>query len=88
MILPKDAGFGFLVPSCESESIMGVIYDSCSFPEHDANGSRFTIMASEPVDPTEVLKHCIDIEKCDWVHELTGSVSENSIGCYICPFLD
>lgn len=74
MILPKDIGFGFLVPTCEDESILGVIYDSCSFPEHDAVGSRFTIMTTKALNPADVLKYCINIETCDWQHELVASI--------------
>ena len=44
MVLPKEAGFGFLMPTCENETVLGVIYDSCSFPEHDSFGSRFTVI--------------------------------------------
>ena len=32
----KENGFGFLVPSCEDKSLLGVTYDSCVFPEHDS----------------------------------------------------
>ena len=28
-------GFGHLVPAVEKSNILGIIYDSCSFPEHD-----------------------------------------------------
>ncbi|XP_021356293.1 protoporphyrinogen oxidase-like [Mizuhopecten yessoensis] len=42
-------GFGHLLPSCEDRPILGVVYDSCTFPEHDSNipdkpVSRFTVM--------------------------------------------
>ena len=72
MVLPKEAGFGFLMPTCEDKNILGVIYDSCSFPEHDSFGSRFTVMAREPVDPMKVLSYCIDV--CEPLHtyELQG----------------
>lgn len=33
-VLPKP-GFGHLVPAVEDSNILGVIYDSCAFPEHD-----------------------------------------------------
>ena len=55
MILPKDLGFGFLVPTCEDENLLGVIYDSCTMPEHDAAGARFTVMSRKPTDPLAVL---------------------------------
>ena len=38
--LPKENGFGFLVPSCEDNSLLGVTYDSCTYPEHDSPQGR------------------------------------------------
>ncbi|RWS25037.1 protoporphyrinogen oxidase-like protein [Leptotrombidium deliense] len=42
----KDPAFGFLTPSTENVPILGIIYDSCSFPELDANNdvTRITCM--------------------------------------------
>ncbi|XP_074652674.1 protoporphyrinogen oxidase-like [Tubulanus polymorphus] len=40
-------GFGHLVPSIEPSNILGVIYDSCLFPEHDRTdrpSTRLTVM--------------------------------------------
>ena len=31
--LVQREGFGFLVPPCENLSILGIIYDTCSFPQ-------------------------------------------------------
>jgi len=28
-------GFGHLVPSTEPSKVLGIVYDSCAFPEHD-----------------------------------------------------
>ncbi|XP_072420822.1 protoporphyrinogen oxidase isoform X1 [Chiloscyllium punctatum] len=45
-VLPVT-GFGHLVPSQESREILGVVYDSCSFPEQDRVGApttRLTVM--------------------------------------------
>ena len=39
--LPKENGFGFLVPSCEDKSLLGVTFDSCVFPEHDSPQGNF-----------------------------------------------
>ena len=39
--LPKEDGFGFLVPSCEDKSLLGVTFDSCVFPEHDSPQGNF-----------------------------------------------
>ena len=39
-------GFGHLLPSAESGPILGVIYDSCSFPQHnrpDGDTTRLTV---------------------------------------------
>ncbi|XP_045184035.1 protoporphyrinogen oxidase-like [Mercenaria mercenaria] len=40
-------GFGHLTPSFENSCVLGVIYDSCTFPEHDRQdkpSTRFTVM--------------------------------------------
>ncbi|XP_046335282.2 protoporphyrinogen oxidase-like [Haliotis rufescens] len=45
--LPHE-GFGHLLPSFESGPVLGVIYDSCTFPEHNradmADSTRLTVM--------------------------------------------
>ncbi|KAF0688213.1 Aste57867_20083 [Aphanomyces stellatus] len=33
--LIANPGFGYLVPTCEKQPVLGVIYDSCSFPEQN-----------------------------------------------------
>ncbi|XP_041036592.1 protoporphyrinogen oxidase isoform X2 [Carcharodon carcharias] len=46
LVLPVT-GFGHLVPSGESSEILGVVYDSCSFPQQDRAGpptTRLTVM--------------------------------------------
>ncbi|XP_059164190.1 protoporphyrinogen oxidase-like [Physella acuta] len=46
-VLPVK-GFGHLLPSSESGPILGVVYDSCTFPEHNRKGcpesTRITVM--------------------------------------------
>lgn len=40
-------GFGHLTPSFENSCVLGVIYDSCTFPQHDRPdkpSTRFTVM--------------------------------------------
>ncbi|NXT72903.1 PPOX oxidase, partial [Chaetops frenatus] len=39
-------GFGHLVPSSEDPALLGVVYDSVAFPEHDGTPSslRLTVM--------------------------------------------
>ncbi|XP_063213248.1 protoporphyrinogen oxidase isoform X2 [Chroicocephalus ridibundus] len=40
-------GFGHLVPSSEDASLLGIVYDSVAFPEHDGTGAgsvRLTVM--------------------------------------------
>ncbi|NWW77736.1 PPOX oxidase, partial [Climacteris rufus] len=43
-------GFGHLVPSSEDPALLGIVYDSVAFPEHDGAGStgipslRLTVM--------------------------------------------
>lgn len=41
----RDGGFGVLVPSSEPVKVLGIIYDSCVFPQHDskADSSRLTV---------------------------------------------
>ncbi|KAL8596599.1 hypothetical protein ACOMHN_034970 [Nucella lapillus] len=44
--LPVE-GFGHLLPSSESSPILGVVYDSCTFPAHDRSdgpSTRLTVM--------------------------------------------
>ncbi|XP_072354403.1 protoporphyrinogen oxidase-like isoform X6 [Scyliorhinus torazame] len=46
LVLPVS-GFGHLIPSHESSEILGVVYDSCSFPQQDRVGpptTRLTVM--------------------------------------------
>uniref|UniRef100_H2ZDW7 Amine oxidase domain-containing protein n=1 Tax=Ciona savignyi TaxID=51511 RepID=H2ZDW7_CIOSA len=40
-ILPH-VGFGHLVPSSEASNVLGVVYDSCVFPQHDRLSSPST----------------------------------------------
>nr|XP_006814335.1 PREDICTED: protoporphyrinogen oxidase-like [Saccoglossus kowalevskii] len=40
-VLPTD-GFGYLIPSWEKSKLLGVIYDSCTFPQHNRPGSPTT----------------------------------------------
>ncbi|GFS10564.1 protoporphyrinogen oxidase [Elysia marginata] len=46
-VLPVK-GFGHLLPSSENKQILGIVYDSCTFPEHNRKGSpestRITVM--------------------------------------------
>ncbi|XP_071806353.1 protoporphyrinogen oxidase-like [Asterias amurensis] len=39
--LPTE-GFGYLVPSHERSNVLGVIFDSCAFPQHDRPGPKTT----------------------------------------------
>ncbi|XP_022097590.1 protoporphyrinogen oxidase-like isoform X2 [Acanthaster planci] len=41
--LPTE-GFGYLVPSHEPSNVLGVIFDSCAFPQHDRPGVKTTRM--------------------------------------------
>ena len=43
-VLPVD-GFGFLVPSCESMEILGVVFDSCVFDDGRGN-TKLTVNES------------------------------------------
>lgn len=35
-------GFGYLVPSSEPLQVLGIIFDSCAFPENDRRGRKTT----------------------------------------------
>ncbi|XP_029880528.1 protoporphyrinogen oxidase isoform X3 [Aquila chrysaetos chrysaetos] len=46
VVLPVT-GFGHLVPSSEDASLLGIVYDSVAFPQHDGTGAasvRLTVM--------------------------------------------
>ncbi|KAK6469910.1 protoporphyrinogen oxidase-like isoform X1 [Huso huso] len=46
LILPVE-GFGHLVPSSESRGVLGIVYDSVAFPQHnrkDGQSTRLTVM--------------------------------------------
>ncbi|XP_076310294.1 protoporphyrinogen oxidase isoform X1 [Tachypleus tridentatus] len=38
----QNEGFGFLVPSSQKSNVLGIIFDSCCFPEHDGKYSHKT----------------------------------------------
>lgn len=40
-VLPVD-GFGYLVPSSDAVQVLGIIFDSCAFPENDRPGGKMT----------------------------------------------
>ena len=40
-VVPLD-GFGFLVPSSDKIQVLGIIFDSCTFPENDRPGVKST----------------------------------------------
>ena len=40
-VVPVD-GFGFLVPSSDSIQVLGIIFDSCAFPENNRLGGATT----------------------------------------------
>ncbi|GAB6024316.1 hypothetical protein CHUAL_009006 [Chamberlinius hualienensis] len=42
-LLQNNQGFGFLVPSSEPVPILGVIFDSCIFPQHNSNQDKTTL---------------------------------------------
>lgn len=42
-------GFGYLYPSLESKKILGVIFDSCTFPEGDRRSSKSTRLTVNPL---------------------------------------
>ena len=45
-VFPAISGFGHLIPSCEDHKVLGIVYDSCSFPQLDSQSrvtTRFTV---------------------------------------------
>jgi len=40
-VVPVE-GFGYLVPSSEPLQVLGIIFDSCAFPENDRRGEKST----------------------------------------------
>ncbi|KAJ7384259.1 hypothetical protein OS493_022891 [Desmophyllum pertusum] len=40
-VVPME-GFGYLVPSSEPLQVLGIIFDSCAFPENDRRGQKTT----------------------------------------------
>ena len=40
-VMPVE-GFGFLVPSSDTVQVLGIIFDSCAFPENDRLGGKTT----------------------------------------------
>ena len=65
----KEPGFGFLVPASESKNcqVLGVVFDSCTFPEHFNNGNftSLTVMIgdsvlSQPMTEKELLNIACD----------------------------
>jgi oxygen-dependent protoporphyrinogen oxidase len=58
------SGFGFLCPSCEEKELLGVLFDSNVFPEH--NGSyktRFSVMMSDQNDESAHARAASYVEK-------------------------
>lgn len=54
-LMESDRGFGFLTPSIEKPEVLGIVFDSCCFPTHDAskNITRLTVSSLK----FECLKH-------------------------------
>lgn len=78
-------GFGYLVSSSEKEDILGVIFDSSVFPEHNGNyPTRLTVMTSrseglEKVALLAVAKHLQIDEAPSFIHSY---VAKNCIPQY------
>ena len=53
-------GFGHLLPSSESGHILGIVYDSCTFPDHnrdDGPSTRLTVSGSVCLFDTNAHTH-------------------------------
>ncbi|XP_038062926.1 protoporphyrinogen oxidase-like [Patiria miniata] len=78
--LPTE-GFGYLVPSREPSNVLGVIFDSCAFPQHDRpeiKSTRMTCMMGGAWfhdlfgDPDKV--------DCDWLASVALATLKTQIG--------
>ena len=65
----KKRGFGYLIPSSEKQEILGVVWDSCVFPQQnrDPNETRLTVMmggAHQPqivsTDDSQIMEIALD----------------------------
>ncbi len=56
-VLSKE-GFGYLIPACEGEDILGVVWDSSAFPEQNqGDETRLTVMlAGAPAESLAIAK--------------------------------
>lgn len=88
MELPFQA-FGYLVPSCEGEKIMGTVFDSAIFPQHNKSLSevRLTVMTKDFDDTlntaiSSMEKHLNISQKPDAcaVHIYRGAIPQFEVG--------
>lgn len=73
-VLPVT-GFGYLVPSREKEEVLGCVFDSEIFPQHNSHTeqTRLTVMMRDTKDPVQTvqdaLKRHLKVEAPpDWIH--------------------
>lgn len=61
--LLKEQGFGYLIPTLENQAILGMIWCSSLFPQHnhDANETRLTLMLGGENHP-----HILSMQKRQW----------------------
>jgi oxygen-dependent protoporphyrinogen oxidase len=84
-LLPKK-GFGYLVPTQEKEDLLGMIWDSCIFPEQNLSGeTRVTAMMREgSVEKTlDVLKRHLGITQRPMIaeaHKAAGAIPQFHVG--------
>jgi oxygen-dependent protoporphyrinogen oxidase len=59
-VLPLK-GFGYLVPTCEKEEVLGVIFDSCIFPQqnHRPHETRLTVLLHQNADSIKIAERAL-----------------------------
>lgn len=76
-------GFGYLIPSMERESVLGIVFDSCVFPR-ESNESRLTVLlkSSEPQDKAleAVSRHLKINAKPDFINVFKATIPQYFIG--------
>ncbi len=59
--LLKKQGFGYLIPSKEKQNNLGVVWDSCIFPEQNRpDETRLTVMIGGEMKDEEILRVALD----------------------------
>ncbi len=81
----RKKGFGYLVPSCCGLDVMGVVFDSCVFPQQNrqAGETRLTVML-KAMDEKRALECALDTVRKhlgikEWPHEVSTTIYEKAV---------